>query len=107
MATGSELERKLYELAGYMVTSARNLLDETPLYGPFRLIDATSRLIAVLEEEGISSPRLSALREKIEAGKYTVADDPAEFGRFLDDLVRAVVDSLLEGGGGSRDETCG
>ena len=101
---GTGLERKIFEVVGYMVTSARNLLDETPLYGPFRLVDAVSRLVTVLEEEGLSSPRLSALKERIEEGKYSVADDPEEFRRFLDGLVQEVVESLLEEGGGSRDE---
>lgn len=101
---GTGLERKIFEVVGYMVTSARNLLDERPLYGPFRLVDAVSRLVTVLEEEGLSSPRLSALKERIEEGKYAVTDDPEEFRRLLDGLVREVVESLLEEGGGSRDE---
>lgn len=102
MGIRPELERKLYEVVGYMVTSARNLLDEPPLYGPFRLVDAVSRLVEVLEGEGMASPRLSALRERIEAGKYAVADDPEEFKRFLDALVQEVVDSLMGEGGESR-----
>lgn len=97
---GTGLERKIYEVMGYMVTSARNLLDETPLYGPFRLVDAVSRLISVLEEEGLASPRLLALRDGIEAGKYKVTEDPEEFRDFLDGLVRTVVESLLQEGGG-------
>lgn len=96
---GTELERKVFEVVGYMVTSARNLLDETPLYGPFRLVDAVSRLVTVLEEEGLASPRLLALKERIEQGKYAVADDPKGFRRFLDGLVDSVVESLLEEGG--------
>lgn len=102
---GNKFERKLYEVVGYMVTSARNLLDETPLYGPFRLVDAVSRLVEILEGEGLASPRLIALRERIEAGKYLVAHDPEEFRCFLDGLVQEVVDSLLEKGGDSGGET--
>ncbi len=94
-----QLEQKFFELVGYMVTSARNLLDETPLYGPFRLVDAVSRLVGILEEEGISSPRLSSLRERIEAGKYSVADDPEGFRCFLEGLVQAVVEFLVAGRG--------
>jgi len=96
---GTELERKIFELLGYMVTSARNLLDETPLYGPFRLVDAASRLISALEEEGLASPRLLALRDRIEEGKYKVADDPEAFRNFLDGLVQTVVESMLQEGG--------
>jgi hypothetical protein len=98
----AELEQRLYELVGYMVTSGRNLLDETPLYGPFRLVDAASRLIAILEDEGLASPRLSLLRERIEAGKYSVVREAGEFRDFLDSLVDALVDHMTpkeEGGG--------
>lgn len=86
------LEEKVFELVGYMVTSGRNLLNETPLYGPFRLVDAASRLISILEEEGIVSERLRAMQKKIDAGKYSVMSDVEEFKPFLDSLVNTVVD---------------
>jgi hypothetical protein len=54
----SSIEPKAFELVCYMVTSACNLLNENRLYGPFRLIDAASRLITLLEEEGVRSKRL-------------------------------------------------
>jgi len=88
------LEEKIFELVGYMVTSGRNLLDETPLYGPFRLVDAASRLILLLEDEEITSSRLSAIRERIDAGKYSVMTSPGEFRTFLGSLVDALVDHL-------------
>ena len=88
------LEEKIFELVGYMVTSGRNLLDETPLYGPFRLVDAASRLISLLEDEEIISFRLSTIRERIDAGKYSVMTSPGEFRTFLDSLVDALVDHL-------------
>jgi hypothetical protein len=85
------LEARVFDLIGYMTSSARNLIDETPLYGPFRLVDAASRLIAILEQSGVQSPRLSALREEIDAGKYSVTASPEDFKTFLD----AVVDSFV------------
>ena len=88
------LERQIFDLIGYMTTSGRNLIDETPMYGPFRLVDAASRLIAILEEQGIASSRLSTLRERIDAGKYTVMNDAKEFTAFLDRIVDAVVDHM-------------
>jgi len=45
----SSIEPKVFELISYMVTSACTLLNENRLYGPFRLIDAASRLITLLE----------------------------------------------------------
>ncbi|MCK4599029.1 hypothetical protein KAU37_04305 [Candidatus Bipolaricaulota bacterium] len=93
----AELEERLFELVGYMVTSGRNLLDETSLYGPFRLLDAASRLILLLEDEEIISSRLSTIRERIDAGKYSVMTSPGEFRTFLDSLVDALVDHMNPG----------
>jgi len=87
-----KLEERVFELVGYMVTSGRNLLNETPLYGPFRLVDAASRLISMLEEEGVVSDRLHAMRTEIDAGKYFVMSDVEEFESFLDSLVDTLVD---------------
>ena len=87
-----KLEERVFELVGYMVTSGRNLLNETPLYGPFRLVDAASRLISILEEEGVGSDRLQAMRTEIDAGKYSVMSDVKEFESFLDSLVDTLVD---------------
>ena len=87
-----KLEERVFELVGYMVTSGRNLLTETPLYGPFRLVDAASRLISILEEEGVGSDRLQAMRTEIDAGKYSVMSDVEEFESFLDSLVDTLVD---------------
>ncbi len=87
-----QLEEEIFALVGYMVTSARNLVDETPTYGPFRLVDAASRLIAILEEEGIASDRLRLMRNKIDSGKYCVMTDQDEFTAFLDAIVGALVD---------------
>jgi len=87
-----KLEERVFELVGYMVTSGRNLLTETPLYGPFRLVDAASRLISILEEEGVESDRLQAMRTEIDAGKYSVMSDVEEFESFLDSLVDTLVD---------------
>jgi len=89
-----DLERDLFDLVGYVLTSARNLLDETPLYGPFRLVDSASRLIAILDEAGMGSPRLLTLRREIEAGKYSVMADGPAFREFLDGLVNSLVDRM-------------
>ena len=88
------LEQKLFDLVGYMATSGRNLIDETPMYGPFRLVDAASRLIGILEQEDIASARLSTLRERIDAGKYTVMADTEEFVRYLEGVVDTIVDHI-------------
>ncbi len=88
-------EGRIFELISYMVVSARNLLDETPLYGPFRLVDAASRLIALLEQAGEAPSELKTLQEKIESGKYSVMQGREEFQRYLDSLVEAIVDKMI------------
>ncbi len=87
-------DERIFELISYMVVSARNLLDETPLYGPFRLVDAASRLIALLGEEGKATPELQKLREMIEAEKYSVMQGREKFRSYLDSLVEAIVDQM-------------
>ena len=99
----ARLEQKVFELVGYMVTSGRNLIDETPLYGPFRLVDAASRLITILEEEGVASSRLATIQEEIDNGKYSVMNSKQEFTSFLDSIVDVLVDyASLEKEGGDK-----
>ncbi len=98
--TGQSAETALFELVGYMVTSARNLLDETPLYGPFRLVDAASRLVSILDSQGLASERLRSMQEAIEEGKYSVMREETEFAAYLDDLVERLIDHATGARGG-------
>jgi len=97
--TDRPVEDRLFELVGYMVTSARNLLDETPLYGPFRLVDAASRLVSILETQGLASGRLLAMQGAIDAGKYSVMREESEFAGYLDGLVDKLIDHAIGDGG--------
>ena len=90
------LERGIFELLCYMIVSARNLDQETKMYGPFRLVDAASRLIEILEESGIGDEFLSQVRSMIEANKYKVMTDKEGFLAFLDDLAPKMVGRLKE-----------
>lgn len=90
------LERRIFELLCYMIVSARNLEQETKMYGPFRLVDAASRLIEILEESGIGDEFLSQVRSMIEANKYKVMTDKEGFVVFLDDLALKMVGRLKE-----------
>lgn len=78
-----------------MVTSACNLVNETKSYGPFRLIDAASRLINILSENQISSSELEKIQAKIERGKYKVMGGKSQFSSFLNELVLYIT-SLME-----------
>ena len=86
-----ELEQQFFELICYMVTSARNLIPENKLYGPFRLVDAVSRLIDVLKKLDLKSPRLEAIQKQIEEGKYMVMESDEKFTDFLENLVMNLV----------------
>lgn len=81
------LEADFFEVICYMITSAANLPRETKAYGPFRLIDAASRLVAVLEGNGVQSARLETVRAEIEEMKYSVMTDVDQFSRALQGLV--------------------
>ncbi|MFQ6117915.1 MAG: DUF6092 family protein [Candidatus Bipolaricaulia bacterium] len=84
----------MFKLLCYMVSSARGLVRETKLYGPFRLIDAASRLIEILEREDSSDRFLSGMRQMIEENKYKVMTDREGFIQFLDELVLKMVGRL-------------
>jgi hypothetical protein len=91
-ASCERLTDRLEEVAGFMVTSARGLLDEPAGYGPFRLIDAARRLLAVLESEGLSSPALDRLRGRVDDWESKGLDDADVFRAYLDDLVLSLLD---------------
>jgi len=87
----NRIEGDCFELVCFMVTSARNLIHETKLYGPLRLIDSVSRLVSILEKNGIKSERLNLIQKEIEEGKLSVMDDDVAFGSFLEKLVMDLV----------------
>jgi hypothetical protein len=86
------LTDRFEEVAGFMVASARGLLDEPAAYGPFRLIDATRRLIKVLQREGLSTARLDRLSKRIDEGESSGLGEDHVFRAFLDDLVLSLLD---------------
>ncbi len=90
------LEAEVFALVCYMVTSACNLPRENRLYGPYRLIEAASRLITILEKEGVKSARLDDIRQRIVDGKSTLMEDEAAFTAFLEDLVMALIPLMKE-----------
>ena len=89
-----ELNSDFFNLLAFLVTSARNCIEEPKLYGPFRLVDGASRLIGILEEAHMAGEFFVEVRKKIEDGKYSVMDDKSEFIKFLDDLTLDFVDKL-------------
>jgi hypothetical protein len=86
----------LLELAAFLATSARGCIDEPPAYGPFRLIDALSRLIELpkyatcLKDDDF----LRKIKAEIEERKFSVMFDTEEFQNMLDSIVVQVTKEL-------------
>ena len=83
-----------FALLAFLVTSARNCVEEPKLYGPFRLVDGASRLIEILEKAGVADEFLIEIRKKIDDKKYSVMSDKDEFIKFLDSLILDFADKL-------------
>lgn len=81
------LERALLEVVGYAVASARTLLDETPAYGPLRLLESAVRTIDAMQNAGIGPAASAELRSEIEASIGALFED--------EELFRARVDGLI------------
>jgi hypothetical protein len=86
----------LLELVAFLATSARGCIDEPPLYGPFRLIDALSRLVDLpkyatcLKDDDF----LRKIKAEIDEKKFSVMSDVEEFQNMLDSIVRQVTKQL-------------
>jgi hypothetical protein len=91
------LKNDFFDLLSFLIVSARNCVEEPKLYGPFRLIDGASKLIEILEGEGLADEFLLKLRKKIEDKKYSVMSSKDEFTEFLDDLTLDFADELKKG----------
>jgi hypothetical protein len=91
--TGNEY---LFELAIFLVTSARNCIDEPPLYGPFRLLDALSRLADFPEhDESLDKdPFLKEVKAFVDEKKFLVTTDVEGFTRAADELVERFAKEL-------------
>jgi len=91
--TGNEY---LFELALFLATSARNCIDEPPLYGPFRLLDALSRLADFPEhDESLNSDSfLKEVKAFVDEKKFLVTSDVEEFTQAADELVERFAKEL-------------
>jgi hypothetical protein len=80
-----KLREDLVNLAGYLLTSAHGLFDEPAGYGPFRMLDAASRLLSIMEEAEMADPFLKQLRKTIDEERLGSSDDQA-LRAFLDQV---------------------
>jgi hypothetical protein len=77
-----------FELVAYLLTSARDLLDEPLAYGPFRLLEAASRLVEIAEQVAPGGDCfLAELKRDLDRDRvYLVTADAAAFEAWLDRL---------------------
>ncbi|MCS7131566.1 MAG: DUF6092 family protein, partial [Hadesarchaea archaeon] len=85
----TEVDERLFDILIFLATSARGCIDEPPLYGPFRLVDALSRLIDLYDHvPGLKKDAfLIEIKAEIDGKKFLVMNDPEGFKKFLDELV--------------------
>lgn len=79
------VDEELLLLAAYLLSSGRGLLDEPQVYGTFRCVDATRRVLVLLRRRGVGHEELDRLHRELEdfmCGPMTPRDLPV----FLDDL---------------------
>lgn len=80
----------LFEIAVFLATSALNCIDEPPLYGPFRLLDALSKIADLpkyapcLKED----PFLQEIKAIVDEKKFLVMYSAEEFRKAIDDIVK-------------------
>lgn len=86
--SNEELYKELFNLIGYMLTSARGLVGEPALYGPLRFIEGVSRLCDLLKERDTNHKDFySRLKEKIDEKKFSVMTDTEAFIGLMDEVV--------------------
>lgn len=89
-------DKYLFDLSVFLATSARGCVEEPHLYGPFRLVDALSRLAELpkyatcLKED----PFLLKMKRVVDEKKFLVVSDTETFKAFLDSLVREFAKEL-------------
>jgi len=87
-----ELPAALEELVGFLIVSARGLMDEPSGYGPLRILDAAGRMVEALEEQGLTTTDTPALREGIESTLDAWSSSTDEFVASLDALILRLVE---------------
>ena len=80
--TVSATDPAAFRLATFLVTAARDVIDEPAIYGPFRMIDAVDRLIA----PAVDDEFLQRIQPELEREKQKVMTDRDAFVAWLDDL---------------------
>ena len=86
----------LFEIAVFLATSARGCIDEPPLYGPFRLLDALSKLadLPKYATDLNPDPFLKEIKAIVDEKKFLVMYDVDGFQRAIDEIVEKFAKEL-------------
>ncbi len=96
VSRSDSLRRSLVFYLCFLASSARGLFTEPSSYGPLRLVDACSRLIDIMEREGLSSPALDRVKTIIESGKLSVTEDRQRFAELIDEIACIMLNDARE-----------
>ncbi|NLS44672.1 MAG: hypothetical protein GX969_02885 [Firmicutes bacterium] len=88
--------KEVLKLFSYMITSAKNLMNEPQIYGPLRLVDSMSRWFHLLKENNLIDDKgLAEVINLIDEKKYMCMTDEEEFMSMLDDAVNGMVNTMI------------
>jgi len=85
------LERSLLKVVGYAVTSARMLPEETPTYGPLRLLEVAARMVDAMESAGINPAANTELKVQVEASISALFEGEESFRASVDRLIETLL----------------
>lgn len=88
------LNNNHFQLLVFLITSARGCLDEPPIYGPLRLLDGASRVINIMEKEGITHETILKIKNKIQMAIDIIMTDENEFVKIVDDITKDLGDFI-------------
>lgn len=87
---------RAYELLAHLVASAEICVGEPHYYGSFRLLDAASKLAAMMVGCGLDDPWLAGLQAELDRGKLLMMSDRPAFYSYLPQASRQVAERLLK-----------
>ena len=85
------------ELIAFLLSSAEITIKEPIHYGPLRLVDAVSRMIGFMEENGavVEGEYLATLKDEIDVKKQWCMWDKPSFYEFLRETPRGMAEYVL------------
>jgi hypothetical protein len=89
-------EDELYELLAHLIASAETCTHEPYYYGSFRLVDAASRLIALIEGRVSDDDRewLTGYRRRLDEAKLWMMSDRDAYFSFLGEMAGPLAERL-------------